>query len=458
MDDTSRLLRQTAELAGRYLSTLDQRPVFPHVQADDLRTLLAMPLPGDGVDAGRVIEELAAAAEPGLVAGTGGRYFGFVTGGSVPAALAADWLATAWDQNAFSYLSSPAAAIVEEVAAIWVKDLLLLPADASVGFVTGCQMAHVTCLAAARHEVLRRVGWNVSEHGLGGAPHIRVVAGRHRHMTVDRALRLLGIGEAAIEQVETDAQGRILPDALDETLTAGTGPVIVVAQAGEVNTGAFDPLSAVTGIATEHGAWTHVDGAFGIWARASTTLQHLTDGLELADSWAFDAHKWLNVPYDSGVAVCAHPEAHRAAMLGEAAYLLPSATERDAIDWTPDASRRARGFAVYAALRSLGRNGVADLVDRSCAHARRLADGISRLSGATILNDVVLNQVLVRFGDDNTTERILGHVQGGGVAWMGGTTWNGRSAIRISVSSWATNEMDVNRTIAEFADAAHAAT
>ncbi|HDK46028.1 MAG TPA: aspartate aminotransferase family protein [Actinobacteria bacterium] len=458
MDDTSRLLRQTAELAGRYLSTLDQRPVFPHVQADDLRTLLAMPLPGDGVDAGRVIEELAAAAEPGLVAGTGGRYFGFVTGGSVPAALAADWLATAWDQNAFSYLSSPAAAIVEEVAAIWVKDLLLLPADASVGFVTGCQMAHVTCLAAARHEVLRRVGWNVSEHGLGGAPHIRVVAGRHRHMTVDRALRLLGIGEAAIEQVETDAQGRILPEALDETLTAGTGPVIVVAQAGEVNTGAFDPLSAVTGIATEHGAWTHVDGAFGIWARASTTLQHLTDGLELADSWAFDAHKWLNVPYDSGVAVCAHPEAHRAAMLGEAAYLLPSATERDAIDWTPDASRRARGFAVYAALRSLGRNGVADLVDRSCAHARHLADGISRLSGATILNDVVLNQVLVRFGDDNTTERILGHVQGGGVAWMGATTWNGRSAIRISVSSWATKDTDVDRTIAEFADAAHAAT
>lgn len=457
MDETHDVLRRTADLAIRYLEEIDERPAFPQVDADELRSRLSVPLPIHETDPEQVVEDLASAAGPGLVAGAGGRYFGFVTGGSVPAALAADWLAATWDQNAFSYLSSPAAAIVEEVAASWIKEILDLPAEASVGFVTGCQMAHVTALAAARHEVLRNAGWDVETEGLFGAPPIRVVTGERRHMTVDRALRLLGIGEAAVEPVPTDSQGRMIAGALADVLGEGAGPVVVIAQAGEVNTGSFDPLADILEIAREREAWVHVDGAFGIWARVSASHRHLTEGLERADSWAFDAHKWLNVPYDSGVAVVAHPQAHRAAMLGEAAYLPTTKGERDAMDWTPDASRRARGFAVYAALRSLGREGVAAIVDRTCGHARRLAKEIGSLAGATILNDVVLNQVLLRFGDEATTEAVLDHVQRSGVAWMGGTRWDGRFAIRISVSSWRTTDEDIDRTVAAFADAVKSA-
>jgi glutamate/tyrosine decarboxylase-like PLP-dependent enzyme len=390
------------------------------------------------------------------VAGAGGRYFGFVTGGALPASVAADWLAAAWDQNSFSYVSSPAAAVVEEVAGRWVKELLGLPAGSSVAFVTGCQMAHVTALAAARHEILRRVGWDQPTLGLAGAPAIRVVTGARRHVTVDRAVRLLGIGTSAIEAVAVDPQGRMQLDALEAALAAGEGPAIVVAQAGEVNTGAVDPLAGIVEAAQHHRAWVHVDGAFGIWARVSARLEHLVDGLERADSWAFDAHKWLNVPYDSGIAVVAHPEAHRAAMAGEAAYLPPTTAERDAIDWTPDASRRARGFAVYAALRSLGRQGLTDLVERCCGHARHFADELRRLPGATILNDVELNQVLVSFADDETTAGVLDRVQRSGEAWMGTTRWQDRLAIRISVSSWATTDDDVARTIAAFEVAATA--
>jgi glutamate/tyrosine decarboxylase-like PLP-dependent enzyme len=334
-----------------------------------------------------------------------------------------------------------------------LKDLLRLPSHASVAFVTGCQMAHVTCLAAARLAALREVGWDLHKSGMSNAPRIRVVTGEKRHVTVDRALRLLGIGSDAIELVATDYQGRMKIDALETTLTDAEGPIIVVAQAGEVNTGSFDPLAGIIDVARRHRAWVHVDGAFGIWARVSPDLEHLVDGLEGADSWAFDAHKWLNVPYDSGVAVVAHPEAHRAAMVGDAAYLTPTTTERDAYDWTPEGSRRARGFAVYSALRSLGRQGLTDLIDRCCAHARRFAAELSEIPGAVIQNEVELNQVLVRFDDDEATERVLHRVQSSGEAWMGATEWEGRRAVRISVSSWATTEQDVSRTIAAFQNA-----
>lgn len=454
MGDTRDLLIHTAELAATYLEQLDERPVFPQLSSDDLRSRIPHELPEGPTDPRIVVDELAAAVGPGLVAGAGGRYFGFVTGGSLPASVGADWLTTTWDQNSFSYVSSPAASLVEDITAGWMKDLLRLPPHSSVAFVTGCQMAHVTCLAAARLEVLREVGWDLHRAGMSSGPQIRVVTGEKRHVTVDRALRLLGIGSDSIELVATDAQGRIGVDALEATLADGEGPTIVVAQAGEVNTGSFDPLAALIDVGRRHGAWVHVDGAFGIWARVSPALEHLVDGLERADSWAFDAHKWLNVPYDSGVAVVANPEAHRAAMTGEAAYLSPTTTQRDAYDWTPEASRRARGFALYSALRSLGRQGLTDLIDRCCAHARRFAAELSEIPGAVIPNEVELNQVLVRFGDDETTMRVLRGVQSSGEAWMGATEWDGRKAIRISVSSWATTDHDVSRTIAAFRRAA----
>lgn len=454
MSDIRDLLFRTAGLAVTYLEELDERPVFPQLPSDELRSRIAGELPEEPTDPSIVVDELAAAVAPGLVASPGGRYFGFVTGGAVPASVAADWLATAWDQNSFSYVSSPAASIVEDVTAGWIKGLLRLPPQSSVAFVTGCQMAHVTSLAAARLEVLRQVGWNLPKHGLREAPRIGVVTGEQRHVTVDRALRLLGIGSDAIELVPVDDQGRIKVAALKTALSNAEGPTIVVVQAGEVNTGSFDPLAEIIDVARGHGAWVHIDGAFGIWARVSSKFEHLVDGLERADSWAFDAHKWLNVPYDSGVAVVAHPEPHRASMLGDAAYLAPTTTERDAYDWTPEASRRARGFAVYSALRSLGRQGVTGLVERCCAHARRLAAGLAEIPGAQILNEVELNQVLVCFDDDETTTRVLNRVQSSGETWMGGTEWKRRQAIRISVSSWATTEKHIMRTLEAFRNAA----
>jgi len=455
MEDLDRLLHLTAELAIEYLRGVDDRPVVPRIEADELRRRLGGPLPEGPQDPVAVVRRLAEDADPGLVAVGGGRYFGFVTGGELPAALAADWLAAAWDQNAFSFVSSPAASVVEEVAGGWIKELLGLPATASTAFVTGCQMAHVTCLAAARAHVLAEAGWDVAEEGLAGAPRIRVVTGTLRHMTVDRALRLLGIGTAALELVEVDERGRMRVGSLGEVLAAGGGPTIVVAQAGEVNTGVFDPIAAAADLAAEHGAWLHIDGAFGIWARTSPSLAHHVAGLERADSWAFDAHKWLNVPYDSGIAVCAHPEAHRAATSGSAAYLPELGGRYDAIEWTPDASRRARGLAVYAAIASLGRRGIAALVDRCCGHARALAEGLAELPGVELLNDVELNQVLLRFEDDERTREVLRRVQESREAWMGATIWQGRPAVRISVSSWRTDAGDVARTVAAFAAAAN---
>jgi glutamate/tyrosine decarboxylase-like PLP-dependent enzyme len=449
--EEAELLRRTAEIAGAFVESLDERPVWPAATVEELRAALGGPLPEDPIEPLDVIEQLARDADPGVVAMPGGRYFGFVIGGSVPASLAADWLTSAWDQNAGLVVGGPSAAVVEEVAGEWLKDLLALPADASFAFVTGCQLAHVTCLAAARHAVLERVGWDAERAGLAGSPPIRVFYGGKRHVTVDRALRLLGLGSGAVTVVEADDQGRMQADALARATAEVEGPAIVVAQVGEVNTGAVDPLPAIADVAAERGAWLHLDGAFGLWASAAPSRRHLVEGVDRADSWATDAHKWLNVPYDNGLAFVAHADAHRAAMRLVAEYLVvDEKAARDAMDWTPEFSRRARGFAVYAALRSLGRSGVADLVERSCAHARRFAEELGRLPGCEILNEVVLNQVLFRFADDATTNAVLRSVQESGEAWMSGTVWDGRAAIRISVSNWRTDDDDVARTVASF--------
>jgi len=425
--------------------------VWPPASVEELRRELGGPLPAEPVDPLVVIEELTVNADPGVVAIPGGRYFGFVIGGSLPAALAADWLTSAWDQNAGLVVCGPAAAVVEEVAGEWLKQLFGLPPATSFAFVTGCQMAHVTCLAAARHAVLERAGWDVERNGLSGAPRIRVFVGGKRHVTVDRALRLLGLGSESTVAVSVDDQGRMRPEALEVALAQHEGPAIVCAQAGEVNTGAFDALPEIAEIARAAGAWLHVDGAFGLWAAASPALRHLVEAVAEADSWATDAHKWLNVPYDCGLAFVAHQDAHRAAMAMTAEYLVagPDAA-RNQMDWTPEFSRRARGLTVYAALRSLGTSGVAELVERCCRHAMRFAEELGRLPGCEILNEVVLNQVLLRFGDDEMTHAVLEAVQQSGEAWMSGTTWDGRFAIRISVSNWRTSDEDVTRTVAAF--------
>jgi glutamate/tyrosine decarboxylase-like PLP-dependent enzyme len=411
-------------------------------------------LPQGPADARQVIADLAAAVEPGLVASPGGRYFGFVIGGTEPAAIAADWLTSVWDQNAGLFVCCPSSAVVEEVAGAWLTELLGLPTGVGFGFVTGCQMAHVTALAAARHGVFARWGWDVGERGLMGAPAVRVLAGAERHVTVDRALRLLGFGTGCITPIAADGQGRMRPDALSDALGAANGPAIVCAQAGNVNTGAFDPLDEIADITSRAGAWLHIDGAFGLWAAASPTYRHLVAGAERADSWAVDAHKWLNVPYDSGIAFCAHPEAQQAAMGVRASYLIQAEPggPRDALEWNPEFSRRARGFPVYAAIRSLGRSGIAELIDRCCAHAQRFADALDAFPHAEVLNDVVLNQVLVRFLDrsgdhDAHTDAVVDAVQSDGTCWLSGTTWRGVRAMRISVSSQATTSDDVERSI-----------
>ena len=441
-------LQVAFEHAVAYLDGLPDRPVPPTASLAQLRTSLGVPLPDGPQPADEVVAALAAAAEPGVIASGAGRFFGFVIGGSTPAALAADWLTSVWDQNAGLYVIGPSASVAEEVAARWAIELLGLPPQTSAGFVTGAQMANFTALAVAVREVLRRAGWDVDADGLWGAPKVRVLVGGERHGTIDRALRFLGMGTGSIVPVEADGQGRMVVPALRAALAAEDGPAIVCAQVGNVNTGAIDPVGELSEVAHAAGAWVHVDGAFGMWAAASPRLRHLTAGLETADSWAVDAHKWLNVPYDSSMVFCADPAAHRAAMGARASYLMNAEHgERDAVDYTPEHSRRARGFAVYAALRALGRDGVADLVDRNCAMARRFA---SRLSdgGAEILNDVVLNQVLVRFRDDDHTREVLKRVQADGTCWMSATTWHGKAAIRISVSNWSTDENDVDRSVA----------
>jgi glutamate/tyrosine decarboxylase-like PLP-dependent enzyme len=439
--------------AGRaYIASRADRPVWPRATLADVRAALDVPLPSQQIDPGVVIDELSRAADRGLVTTTGGRYFGFVTGGALPATVAAEWLTTVWDQNAGLFVMSPAAAVAEEVAGRWLLDVLALPAQSSVGFVTGCHMANFTALAAARHELLRRAGWDVEADGLQGAPRIAVLVGDEVHVSVLGALRYLGIGSRQVTRIPADDQGRMRADTLAAALAAAEGPAIVCAQAGNVNTGAFDPFEAIGDEAARHGAWLHVDGAFGLWAGASASLRHLVRSVERADSWATDAHKWLNVPYDSGLVFTAHPAAHRAAMSQTAAYLMRSAEEpREPMDWVPESSRRARGFAIYAALRSLGRIGVAEMVDRCCRLARRFADRLREESSIRILNDVVLNQALVRVeppsGDaDAATRDALRRVQEERVCWLGGTRWHGMEAMRISVSNWSTTDEDVERS------------
>jgi glutamate/tyrosine decarboxylase-like PLP-dependent enzyme len=446
---TRELLGETASYAADFLEGLPERRVAESAGVDELRSSLGGPLPDGPTDPREVVAQLAEAADPGLFATPGGRFFGFVIGGAVPAALAADWLSSAWDQNAGLYVAGPSAAVVEEVAGAWTAELLGLPDDVSFGFVTGCQMAHFTALGAARNAVLARAGWDVEERGLIGAPPLHVVVGEERHTTIDRALRFLGLGTSCIVPVTADGSGRMEPDALRSTLETLEGPIIVCAQLGNVNTGACDPCAEIADIVDGTDAWLHVDGAFGLWAAVSPGLQHLVRGADRADSWATDFHKWLNVPYDNGIAFCARPEPHRAAMGVRASYLVHAdeGGPRDQMDWNPEFSRRARGFPVYAAIRSLGRSGIAELVERCCAHARRFGEALDEARGVNVLNEVVLNQVLVRFGDDERTRAVIDAVQEDGTCWLSGTTWHGQAAMRISVSNWSTSEDDVDRSL-----------
>jgi glutamate/tyrosine decarboxylase-like PLP-dependent enzyme/ketosteroid isomerase-like protein len=440
--------------AQRFLRTLDERPVGVRADAAQIRSALGGPLPYGGEDPEAVIDALAAGAEPGIVASAGPRHFGFVIGGALPAALAADWLVSAWDQCAAFHSLSPAAAAIEEIAAAWILDLLGLPASASVGFVTGGQGANTTALAAARHAVLARAGWDVERDGLIGAPGVNLVCGEQAHATIYTALRLLGLGEESATRVPADAQGRIDRTALQETLAGLDGPTIVCAQAGNVATGAFDPLEPIADDCAARGAWLHVDGAFGLWAAAAPSTRALLDGVERADSWAVDAHKWLNVPYDGAMAIVADADAHRAAMSLAASYLVGDAGQRDSTNYVPESSRRARAVPIYAALRSLGRSGVSELVERNCAHARRMAAHLAEMPGAEVLNDVVLNQVLVRFaGGDEANRAVVTAVQREGTCWLGGTQWNGRAVVRLSFSNWATSHADVDRSAAAIAAA-----
>ena len=447
--DTRPLLHDVADHAADWFDGVAERPVRPDVAPADLqltRELGAGPVPVE-----RVIADLVREALPGLIAINSPRFFAFVMGGAHPAGVAADWLATAWDQNVGLAAPTPAGAAFEEVAGGWLADLLGLPADASFALVTGCQMAHVTALAAARHRVLADVGHDVERDGLAGAPRIRVLAGEERHVTVDRALRLLGLGTGSVEPLPVDERGAMRAEALVAALADG-GPAIVVAQAGNVNGGAIDPLADVAAAARAAGAWLHVDGAFGLWAAASPARRHLVRGAELADSWATDAHKWLNVPFDCGLAFVRDREAHRAAIAVTAAYLVQDAGgPREPMDWTPEFSRRARGLAVYATLRALGRDGVAELVDRLCACAERFADGLGA-AGFDVLGQQ-LNQVVVACADDELTDATLAAAQAEGTCYPSGTSWRGRRSIRLSVSNWQTTPADIDRSVAALAAA-----
>jgi len=464
MPDRRALLRQTAELAADYLDTLDTRPVHATADHESLVRAFGGPLPARGEAPGEVVSHLATIADPGLIASAGPRYFGFVIGGSLPSALAADWLTSAWDNNAGLYAIGPAASVAEEVAGEWLIELFGLPAGSSVGYTTGATMASFVGIAAGRHRVLERAGWNVEDDGLIGAPDLAVVVGAEAHVTIHVSLQMLGLGRNRVVRVPTDEQGRMRPDALRDALRElRDRPVIVIAQSGNVNTGAFDPLPEIVAAVHElPNAWLHVDGAFGLWAAISPELRPLVAGLGDADSWTTDAHKWLNVPYDSGIAIVRDAAAHHAAMtLGASYYVETVGAERDPYNWVAESSRRARGFPIYAAIRELGRDGLRDMIERCCALARRMADGLREAPGATILNDVVLNQVLVRFAPpvapgetepdaaatDAFTREVIAAVQADGTCWLGGTTWHGLAAMRISVSNYSTTEADADLSV-----------
>ncbi|MBN1528229.1 MAG: aspartate aminotransferase family protein [Thermoleophilaceae bacterium] len=439
------LLDAAAGHAAAYLESLPERRVGAPRGVEDTKAALGAELPGGPVDPRRVLDELVAEADPGITAMGSPRYFGFVIGGAYPAAIAADWMASAWDQNSGLASPTPSVAAIEEITGAWLLDLLGLPAGASFALVTGCQMAHVTALAAARHRLLAGAGWDVEAAGLAGAPALRALVCAERHVTVDRALRLLGLGTACIEAVEADERGAMRADALEAALASADGPTLVVAQAGNVNTGAVDPLAEVCRLGHAAGAWVHVDGAFGLWANASPARRGLLGGCEQADSWATDGHKWLNVPYDCGIAVVADPSAHCAAMSVQASYLQQGAGLREPMDWTPEFSRRARSLPVYATLRSLGRTGVAELVDRLCECAERFAAELGRRPGVEVLAQG-LNQVLVR--PEGDVDAIVRAIQDEGTCWVSATTWRGTRCIRISVCNWRTTFEDVDRSVA----------
>ena len=448
MDEREAALRRAADLGLAYLASLPERHVGPSADAAAIRDRLGGPLPETGTDAASVVEQLAEAVDPGLVASAGPRYFGFVVGGALPASAAADWLTTAWSQNAALHALSPAAAAAEQTAGEWMLDLLGLPADASFGLPTGAGLGNAVGLAAGRHAVLDRAGWDVEANGLFGAPEITVLIGEEAHATVLTALQFLGLGRDRVTRIETDDQGRMRANATRAAIERSNGPLIVCIQAGNVNTGAFDPADEIADALADHpNAWLHVDGAFGLWAAVAPSLRHLVTGVDRADSWSTDAHKWLNVGYDCGFVAVRDPVAHRAAMSASAAYLMRSDDQRENWEWVLDSSRRARGFALYAAIRSLGRAGVQSMVERCCLLARRMADSLREAKGVEVLNDVVLNQVLVRFGDDERTRDVIARVQDEGTAWMGGTTWHGMAAMRISVSNWSTTEADADLTV-----------
>jgi glutamate/tyrosine decarboxylase-like PLP-dependent enzyme len=448
-DETRALLVEAANRAANYIEGLRLRDVPPlRGSVERLIGVLNSPLPDSPSKPTDVLALLDDYGSPATVASAGGRYFGFVTGGAMPVTVAAQYLAAGWDQNCFSFVSSPAVACIESAALRWIKEALGLPASAEGALVTGATMANFTCLAAARNSTLQQHGWDADRQGLFGAPTLTVVLGEEAHATIYKVLSMLGLGRDRILRVPSDDQGRIRP----ELLPAVTGPAVVCIQAGNVNSGAFDPASDVIDWARRCNAWVHVDGAFGLWALASPDQASRARGFVEADSWAMDAHKWLNVPYDSGIAVVRDPEALERAMSISGAYLPIASEHRDAMNLTPDSSRRARAVEVWSALKLLGRSGLAQLVNRNCSQARKIADELTQ-AGIEVLNEVVLNQIVVSFGDDDKTRRVIASIQDSGRCWCGGTTWKGRAAMRISVSSWATTEEDVNLSIEAILDA-----
>ena len=453
------VLERALAHALTYLGNLEHMPVAAPAILAELRARLARPLLEDGVDAARVVDELVADLADGVLGSASGRFFGWVIGGSLPAALAADWLTSTWDQNAAIYACGPAEAVIEEVCGSWLKELLGLPANASFAFVTGSQMAHVTCLAAARHVLLAKRGWDVERKGLHGAPPIRIFSSSERHGSIERAVRLLGFGSESVVDLPVDDHGGLPSDALRSALQVQANmPTIVVLQAGDLNIGAYDEFAELIPLARAHGAWVHVDGAFGLWVATSPTHCHLLKGVELADSWTTDGHKWLNVPYDCGYAFVADAEAHSAATSHRANYMMHVGDARDQIDWNPEWSRRGRGVATYAAIRQLGRRGLADLIDRTCCHANALVTRIGTLSGAEMVWEPRINQGLVRFLDlksgatdadhDRRTDDVIARILKTGEVFFGGTTWRGRRCMRVSVCNWQTTEADVDRAVA----------
>jgi glutamate/tyrosine decarboxylase-like PLP-dependent enzyme len=454
----SKVLSAAADHAARYLEQMSSRPIAATATIAELRQRLGKPLPESGIEPTAVIDELVRDTEGGLMGSTSGRFFGWVIGGTLPVAIAADWLTSTWDQNAASNLTAPAEAVVEDVCGGWLKELLGLPRTASFAFVTGCQMAHTTALAAARHKLLRDRGWDVEAAGLAGAPPLRLLTTTNRHESILRSARLLGVGTDAIRYVGTDNSGRLRPGALAEALQQqGSAPTVVWLQAGDLNTGVFDPFAEACAVAHAAKAWVHVDGAFGLWAATSARHRHLLAGVEQADSWATDGHKWLNLPFDSGMVFVADAAAHRAAFAQDASYSVPHEDLRNQKDFNPEWSRRGRGFPAYAAIRALGRAGIGEIVKRCCAHAERLVREIGALPGAEVVAAPVINQGLVRFrrtdgNHDRATDQVIRAIQQNGVAWFGGATWNGMRVMRVSVCNWSTSDQDIDATVASVAE------